>query len=601
MQSTWRVIMTASLTAVDKCHHIETPKEISANATVNALLKYVDPVSPDVSMTQVFELFLAQPELHAIPVVINESPLGLITRSGFIEFFSKPYARSLYGSKPISKFEFNDSIIVDHNESIDDLARIIIDAGMQHMYDGFIITRNERYVGMGTGHDLLNEITERKQAHLYYLAHYDQLTGLPNRLLLMDRLMHACAQGERDQRLMAVIFLDIDRFKLINDSYGHHLGDELLKAVTTLLQSCLRASDTVARLGGDEFIIILEGVKHLDNVTHVAQKIIEVFSTPLTIQHHELRVSSSIGIVLYPFGDESCEGLLKMADVAMYHAKNKGGNGYQYYSHKMSESVYDRLYIEDSLRKALDQNCLSLHYQPQIEIKTGDIVGLEALVRWHHPKMGAVAPSVFIPIAEESGLIIPLGERVLRMACEQNKRWQQAGYVPVKIAVNLSACQMRRDLPVLVQAVLDETGLDAKYLELELTENILLENVEESIAILRELSDIGVQASIDDFGTGYSSLSYLQRLPIDTLKIDASFLKNIQTLNDDITVVTTIIAMGKNMRLNVIAEGVETQLQLDMLRVHQCDQAQGYLISHPLAAEKIAQLFSDTPSVTRAV
>ncbi len=562
----------------------------SAIDDAGSLLKYVQPVHPTTPMLEVFERFISQASLYAIPVVDGESPVGLINRNKLIELFSKPFTRELYGRKPISDMMDAKPIIVPVDESIDDLARIIIDAGMQYMYDGFILTRKNLYVGMGTGHDLLNAITERKQAHLYHLAHYDQLTGLPNRLLLLDRLTHACSQAARREKLVALLFIDLDRFKLVNDTHGHMVGDLLLKEIAARLKSCLRRNDTIGRLGGDEFTVILEDIPCVEVATQVAQKILQSLSRSMKIERHELFVSASIGIAIFPFGDDTSETLIKKADAAMYSAKQRGRNCVQFFSWEMSAAVFERQRIENSLRYALERDEFVIHYQPLVELKTGAVVGLEALLRWSHPEMGLVSPDVFIPVAEECGLIHEIGAQVLRTACRQNRAWQEAGLPPVKIAVNLSACQMEPSLPSLVQSVLGETGLQARYLELELTENILLENVEESIGILHQLSDMGVQASIDDFGTGYSSLSYLQRLPIRTLKIDRSFLRAIQSPEDDPTIVATIIAMAHSMKLDVIAEGLETRYQLELLDSHQCDCAQGYYFSRPCPGDAVPEL-----------
>lgn len=563
-----------------------------------SLLRIVQPVHPTTPMLEVLERFISQESLYAIPVVEDQAPVGLVNRNRLIELFSKPFTRELYGRKPISDMMDAKPVVVPVSESIDDLARIIIDAGMQYMYDGFILTERSAYAGMGTGHDLLNAITERKQAHLYQLAHYDQLTGLPNRLLLLDRLTHACSQALRRETLVALLFIDLDRFKLVNDTHGHIVGDLLLKEIAVRLKSCLRKNDSVGRLGGDEFTVILEDIPRAEVAMRVANKILQTLSRPTKIERHELFVSASVGIAIFPFGDDTGETLIKKADAAMYSAKQRGRNCAQLFSWEMSAAVFERQRIENSLRYALERDEFEVHYQPLVELKTGVVVGLEALLRWSHPEMGLVSPDVFIPVAEECGLIHEIGGQVLRTACRQNRAWQHAGLPAVKVAVNLSACQMTPTLPRLVQTILDETGLEPRYLELELTENILLENIEESITILHQLSDMGVKASIDDFGTGYSSLNYLQRLPINTLKIDRSFLKAIQSSEDDSTIVATIIAMAHSMKLDVIAEGVETRCHLELLASHDCDYAQGYYFSRPCPAAAVADLLSHRYAIT---
>ncbi len=562
-------------------------------SSVANILSHVETIQSTTPILEVLERFVSIPSLYAIPIVDNQKPIGLINRNTLIELFSKPFTRELYGKSPISQSMDSKPIIVDINESIDDLAKIIIDAGMQYMYDGFIITQDNKYIGMGTGHSLLHEITEHKQQHLYHLAHFDQLTGLPNRLLFKDRLNHACSQASRMNYLGALLFIDIDRFKIINDTYGHPVGDKLLKSVADRLVSCLRSNDTVARLCGDEFTVILENINHVDVAASISQKIIDVLSQYVTIDNHKISIGASIGISLFPFASDNsvdaCEHLIKQSDAAMYHAKKQGRNNLQFYNTDMDTAVFERVRIENHLRYALEKNELELYYQPQIDIQSGLMIGAEALIRWQHPDMGLVSPVNFIPIAEENGLINIIGEFVLRSACRQAKQWQDQGFDLIKIAVNLSARQMQPELPELVVSILKENKLDAKYLELELTENILLDNVEKTISILHDLNAIGVSVSIDDFGTGYSSLSYLQRLPIDTLKIDRSFLNDVQSEDDDAPIITTIIGMAKNLKLNVIAEGIETRQQLEFLKKHQCDQAQGFYFGRPCPAKEFSE------------
>ena len=576
--------------------NIASPQSKRQESVAN-ILSRVETVHPSTPMLEVLERFVSDSSLYAVPIVDDEKPIGLINRNTLIELFSKPFTRELYGNNPISKNMDCKPIIVDLNESIDDIARIIIDAGMQYMYDGFIITQDDKYAGMGTGHSLLNEITERKQQHLYNLAHFDQLTGLPNRLLFKDRLSHACSQANRMNYLGALLFIDIDRFKVINDTYGHPVGDKLLKAVAERLTSCLRNHDTVARLCGDEFTVILENINHVDIAANIAQKIINILSQPIEIDSHKIFIGASIGISLFPFmvNDETdnCDLLVKQSDAAMYHAKKQGRNNFQFYNTKMDAAVFERMRIENNLRYALEKNELAIHYQPQIDIQTGQLIGAEALIRWQHPEMGLIPPAYFIPIAEDNGLINVIGEFVLRNACLQAKKWQDLGYEPIKISVNLSARQMQPGLTDVVATILHETKLESKYLELELTENILLDNIEKSISILQELTSMGIKISIDDFGTGYSSLSYLQRLPIHTLKIDRSFLSDVQNKDDEAPIITTIIGMAKNLKLNVIAEGIETDQQLEFLDKHQCDQAQGYYFSRPVPIEEFNTLLEE--------
>jgi len=353
------------------------PLEINSlnqQSSVANIISYVETISPTTLMLEVLERFVSNPSLYAIPIVDGNIPIGLINRNKLIELFSKPYTRELYGNQPISQSMDKKPIIVDLNETIDDIARIIIDAGMQYMYDGFIITQNNKYVGMGTGHSLLNEITERKQQHFYNLAHFDQLTGLPNRLLFKDRLCHACSQANRMNYLGALLFIDIDRFKVVNDTYGHPVGDKLLKAVADRLTSCLRNNDTVARLCGDEFTVILENINHVDIAASISQKIIEALCQPITIDNHEIFIGASIGISLFPFITDTSidlgEHLIKQSDAAMYHAKKLGRNNFQFYNTDMDSAVFERTRIENYLRNALEKEELEVHYQPQVDTQS---------------------------------------------------------------------------------------------------------------------------------------------------------------------------------------------------------------------------------------
>jgi len=395
------------------------------------------------------------------------------------------------------------------------------------------------------------------------------------------------------------MFLDLDRFKIINDTLGHPMGDRLLKGVAQRLRSCLREGDTVARLGGDEFMVVLPAIAHAEDAARVGQRILDALSVPFNFEGHELHIGVSIGIALYPNDGKSAEALLKNADIAMYRAKEQGRNNYQFYTPALNDMAFERLTLENSLRRALERREFVVHYQPQVSLNTGQIVGMEALVRWRHPELGLVAPMKFIPVAEETGLIVPIGEWVLQMACAQNKAWQEAGFPPLRVTVNLSARFFRRkDLMETVARILKETGLDPDYLELELTEGTTMENAEATIRTLHELKEMGVHLSIDDFGTGYSSLSYLKRFPLATLKIDRLFVQDITTSSDGAVITLAIIAMAHSLGLKVIAEGVETEEQLAFLRAHRCDEMQGYLFSRPIPAEAFTQLLREGRRLT---
>ena len=444
-----------------------------------------------------------------------------------------------------------------------------------------------------TGHQshligVFTDITDRKQAEqeLRYLANYDTLTTLPNRTLFQERLGHAVTQARRHNRTMAVLFLDLDRFKHINDSLGHHVGDLLLKAVASRLRDSVREEDTVARLGGDEFTIVLEDISSERVAAVVAEKVLAAFNQPLLLEGREVVITPSIGISLYPNDGQDTASLVKFADTAMYHAKELGRNNYQFYTEKLNSLAMRRMQLESSLRRALENEEFSLVYQPKRDLHDGRLTGVETLIRWHNDDFGSIAPTEFIPLAEDTGLIVPIGEWVLRQACGQYMRWQAQGVRGFTMAINLSARQFKKgDLIAVIARVLKDTGMPPEALELELTESMIMENAEISIHMLEELKAMGLKLAVDDFGTGYSSLSYLKRFPIDTLKIDREFVRDISTDPDDAAITSAIIAMAHSLALKVVAEGVETENQLEFLRQQGCDEIQGYYFSRPLTPE----------------
>jgi diguanylate cyclase (GGDEF)-like protein/PAS domain S-box-containing protein len=443
---------------------------------------------------------------------------------------------------------------------------------------------------------IIQDITDRRKTEerLNYLAHHDALTGLPNRTQLQDRMKYAMGEADRRERMVAVMFLDLDRFKTINDTLGHDTGDALLKAVAERLASCLRPGDIVSRLGGDEFSIILANVAHVDDVTSVAQKIMGQFLPPFRIGGRDLFTSPSIGITLYPLDEKDTASLLKDADVAMYYAKKLGGNAFQFYASELNIRAARQLELETGLRQALERQEFVLHYQPLVDVKTGRIRGMEALLRWQHPEFGLVPPLDFIPLAEETGLIIPIGEWVLKTACAQIKAWHETGFPALQVAVNLSSNQVRdKNLIDAVKQALDAAGLEARYLDLELTESVLMQDMELAATILKELKAVGVSFSLDDFGTGYSSLSYLKRFPIDYLKIDRSFVRDVTADLFGAGIVRAIIVMAHTLNIKVVAEGVETYEQLAFLQKEGCDITQGYYCSPPLTAESFTDLLHD--------
>jgi len=434
---------------------------------------------------------------------------------------------------------------------------------------------------------------KRYQEQLEHQANYDALTGLPNRNLLHDRLKQAVF-AQRQHRSIAVVFIDLDHFKFINDSLGHSAGDRLLRQMADRLREAVRDGDTVSRLGGDEFILVLNDQPTEDIVFRGMQRIIAKVSEPVVLEGQELTVTCSAGISLYPQDGPDVDTLLKNADAAMYRAKDHGRNNFQFYTAEMNKLVNERLSLEANLRRAVERDELVLHYQPKHDLRTGAIVGVEALLRWSHPEWGLVYPDRFVPLAEETGLIGPIGEWVLRTACAQNRAWQDAGLPPVVMSVNLSPRQFRQDaLFKTVARILAETGLQPEFLEMEITESMVMHNMEASIAILKGMRELGVQLSVDDFGTGYSSLAYLKTLPIGILKIDRSFVHDINGRADgDGLLARAIISLGHSLKLKVIAEGVETESQLEFLKSHECDEAQGYYFSKPVPPDECARLLA---------
>ncbi|MEO5358974.1 MAG: EAL domain-containing protein [Nitrospirota bacterium] len=438
--------------------------------------------------------------------------------------------------------------------------------------------------------------TERKHAEerLKQLAHFDMLTGLPNRSLYEDRLRQTLLQAKRTDFNFAVMFLDLDKFKFVNDTLGHHMGDLLLKEVAARLRESVRESDTVARMGGDEFQILLAKITKPTDAANIAGKIVKAMNESFILDGQQCNIGVSIGISIYPDNGDNMEQLTKNADMAMYQVKEHGKNSFKFYDASMDVAILEKINLEKALTSALKNNELFLHYQPQIDIKSGKLVGCEALIRWQHPEMGMISPVRFIPLAEEINLICPIGEWVVREACTQNKLWQQNGFPPQRVSVNLSAHQFKdATLAKKITTILEETGLDPKYLDIELTESGLMQNVELSIQIMNELRKLGVNISIDDFGTGYSSLIYLKRFPIDILKIDQNFIRNCTTDPSDAVITSTIISMAHSLNIKVIAEGVETIAQLELLRIFDCDEVQGYIFNKPIPPEEFSKLLEE--------
>ncbi len=441
----------------------------------------------------------------------------------------------------------------------------------------------------------LHDLSERR-AHehaMRKLAQLDQLTGLPNRVLLLDRLRQAIAVANRYDRQLALMSLNLDRFKHINNSLGHHVGDNLLRQVALRLQQGVRGSDTVSRLGGDEFVVLLPEISNARDVAMIAEKLIASISSPYHLDGDELVIAPSVGISLFPADGAVPETLLRNADAALFDAKESGGRSYKFFTPEMNSRASERLALESRLRRALEKGEFQLHYQPQIDLATGRIIGCEALIRWVHPELGMVPPLKFIPVAEESKLILPIGEWVLQEACRQNRAWQDAGFDPIVMAVNLSALQFhQKNLQGNISEALAASLLDPHYLELEVTESAIMSDADSVLDTMKHLRDMGLELAIDDFGTGYSSLSYLKRFPVGKLKIDRSFIRDIHEDPDDAAISTAIISLARSLQLKTVAEGIETGPQLDFLRDHGCDQGQGYLFGKPLPAEQFAELLA---------
>jgi len=559
------------------------------NPTVVRLLSNTPPVSEDELCLLVLELFQKQPSLYAIPVVNQHNhPVGIVERNSFVEIFIKPFAKELNAKKSIAYFMNKAPVMVDKETSIDDISRIIVDAGMQHMVSGFIATDEGKYLGIANGHNLLTEITHRKQANLFKLAHFDQLTKLPNRVLFLDRLNMAIIQSERLQTQVGLLFIDLDKFKHFNDSMGHSFGDELLIAVAERFVGCAREGETVARLSGDEFTILLDNLKSQVEIDVLCTRILEAMKQPLQIMGREVFITVSIGAAICPNDDHQPAGLLVKADAAMYEAKRSGRNAYRHYVPGMNLYSYERMTLETDLRMALERDEFELYYQPQVLLSTGKVVGNEALIRWRHPLRGLLSPIHFIEIIEESGLIVPIGKWVIEEACRQQMIWMKSGLDPMCMSVNISAMQFyQSDFCEMVKSIVIESGIQPEHLELELTESVCMHDVTSVLNPLQELHDFGIKLAIDDFGTGFSNLSYLKKFPIDRLKIDQSFIRNIESEPVNIEIVRAIVALGRSMSLELVAEGVETDSEMNLAESCGCEFVQGYRFSKPLPADQL--------------
>jgi diguanylate cyclase (GGDEF)-like protein/PAS domain S-box-containing protein len=544
--------------------------------------------------------------------IVNTAADGIIVidESGMLEFVNAAIER-MFGWKPLEVIGRNfDSLLMPRSTAGGDRLATVIDGNTRGLSvgvgrevraqrkDGSVfpmeLTLGEmRIDGRIKYACIMRDVTERKCAEerIHQLAHYDKLTGLPNRALFSQLLEQALAEAKYSKKQVAVLFIDLDRFKLINDSLSHDSGDMVLKQVARRLTEAQLKRNTIARFGGDEFVVLMRDCEIPTDAAEAAQRMLTAIAQPLLLEGQEYNLTASIGISAFPSDGENPQTILKNADIAMYRAKEHGKNNYQFYSSQMNLHSFERLVLERFLRHALDQDEFRVYYQPKVDLVSGCITGMEALLRWIHPAMGMISPTKFIPLAEETGLIVPIGAWVLKAACAQNKIWSDQGLPPLRVAVNLSARQFAQDdLHATILNVLEETGLAPELLELEITESVTMDNPEHAAALLRKLKALGIRLAIDDFGTGYSSLSYLKRFPIDNVKIDRSFIKDIPHDEDDVAITQAVIAMAHSLGLKVIAEGVESEEHVTFLRDHGCEQAQGYLFGAPMSAEEFTNL-----------
>ena len=524
----------------------------------------------------------------ALPVLIAYIDTSLYFRfnnKAYEEWFKKPLdeitgkaIKDVFGETGYSTFsEHFPQLILGHQVTYE--TTMYFHEGQERYVNVTLIPHMHDEAMLGV-FSLISDMTPR----INYLATHDALTNLPNRSLFNARFTHALKQAHRHASRVALLFLDLDHFKYVNDTLGHDVGDQLLTKVVERLKSCVTEDDTIARLGGDEFIIILEDNTNLKRPTFVAKQVCASLANVFRVNDRNLFITTSIGISIYPDDGDNMQILLKNADMAMYRAKERGRNTFEFYTQGMNDAIQKKIKIETNLRSALEKNELKIYYQPVIDIRKNKISSFEALLRWHHPEMGFISPNEFIPIAEETDLIVPIGEWILHTACKQNVVWQQGGFPPCRITVNLSARQfLKRDLAGMIEKILNDTGLDGQYLTLELTETLIMADIEYTSKIVRQLKVLGISIAIDDFGTGYSSLSYLKRFPFDIIKIDRSFVTDFSVNADDASIVKAIIALGHNLKMKVTAEGVEKPEQYLFLRENGCDEVQGYLLYPPLS------------------
>ncbi len=570
--------------------------------TLAALAAPVPPLRPATSAMTAYEAFSAEPSLYAIPVVDDHGlPVGLINRFKFLETLSQPFGRDLLKNRPVAMAMDRVPLVLDEHTPLDHLTQILSDDSSKYIFDGFIVTRQGRYVGIGTGFGLMRRLTERRQATLAHLAYHDTLTGLPNRQLFTDRLRQALASAVRNKRRVGVLYLDLDRFKAVNDGLGHTVGDLLLQAMADRFRTIVRRQDTVARLGGDEFAIVLTELAVVDHAELVGRKLNELVSEPFTVDGHRIDISCSVGLAAFPDHTDDPTVLLQMADDALYAAK-RVRNTMRRYTAEMARPPARGPLLFNLVRRAIELGQLEVYYQPQAVLQTGALCGLEALVRWQDPLRGTMPTCELIQIAEDAGLVSEITRFVCNGAMRQFREWHQAGLADgLRLSINISGSEVRDGLLApMLRAHARESGLPLSSLELELTESGLMHSDADAMHLLSELREEGVRVSVDDFGTGYSSLGRLQRLPVDVLKIDRAFIEEIGNGAKQGALVRAIIAMAHSLELTVVAEGVETAEQRAFLTQHGCDRYQGHLLGQPMPADQMATYLADHRKNTRS-
>lgn len=558
-----------------------------------AQLARVCPIYPvDTMLQEILAIFHNNENLRTLVLTDQDIPVGLINRNMLNELFSKPFTKELYGNCPVSDFMRVNPLIVATHTTVDDLTRIIVEDKTSAMQDGFILIEDGSCVGVGYGQDLLQLVSERKQEHLFQLAHFDPLTGLSNRLMFLDRLEHACLRAGRTGERMALMFIDLDRFKSVNDTLGHAAGDELLIKVSRRLTQTIRKTDGVARLGGDEFTVLLENVQNEAKTIEIANKLIEALRAPLQIHDLEVTVTASIGISFFPGHASGPEELQRNADVAMYHAKTDGKDRCAVFNRHMLVQSRANLSLEEQLRKAFSRGEFRVHYQPQIDLHSGRIVGVESLLRWDQPDHGLVGPDDFLDLADRLGLMEEIGLFVLNETADQVSDWNARFDIELAASINVTFSQLGSPrLLGMIRKVLSQSGIDPQKLTLELTEQAIMKSPESAQKAIADVKELGIRIAIDDFGTGYSSLGYLLDLPIDILKIDQVFIQGIERGDKAQCLARAILAMARSLNMTVVAEGVETEMQRDFLAQHGCQFVQGFLFSRAEAPETIERDF----------